>query len=243
MLPSLILAVAFTQNCAINTGLDPACPVTSVNATQSTTVLSSTATQHADTLSGSIALQDDEQIDLALPLYESLGVAGSGDAYGTGDVGAGFSRVVVRRKRIAHVLGLDAAFATGAPTFTNGRTQLAPFYAASYALGGRVSLVAVASYRFDAGGTTLPYGLPVQRFSFVPRAIVDLSKRGWYLAADIDGQSVSGDERFQEYSADGTVGIAARRFAVSLTYREPIATYTWHQLYRHELLWRLSLRP
>jgi hypothetical protein len=243
MLPSLILAAVFTQNCALNTGLDPACPVTSVNVTQSTTVRSSTATQRADVLSGSISFHDDQQVDLALPLYEHLDIVGTGNAYGAGDAAAGYSRVFVRRKRIAHVLGLDASFATGAPTFTNGRTQLAPYYAASYALGGRISLVAIASYRFGIGGTTLPYGLRVQRFTLVPRAIVDLTRSGLYLAADIDGENVTGDERFQEYVADGTLGFAARRYAFSLTYREPIATYTWHDVFRHALLWRLSFRP
>lgn len=232
-----------TQNCAINTGLDPACPLTAAGASETTTVRTGTATAHADTAFGSLALGGDEQLDLSLPFYDHLGIAGVGNAYGMGDVGAGFSRVVARRKRIAQVIGLFATFPSGAIDFSTGRTELAPSYAASYALGGRISLVAIASYRFPVGGTNLPYAPRVQRFDFVPRVIADLSKRGLFAAAGIDGANVTGDERFQEYSADGVIGVATPRYALSLTYREPIAFYTWHHVYEHALTWSLSWRP
>jgi hypothetical protein len=120
--------------------------------------------------------------------------------------------------------------------------MLTPAYAASYALGGSISLVAIASYQFSVGGTNLPYAPRVQRFTFIPRAIIDLSRHGLYAAADIDAENVTGDERFQEYAADGTLGFAARRYAFSVTYREPIAFYTWHNVFQHELLWQLSWR-
>lgn len=242
MLPSLLLAAVVLQNCAVNTGLDPACPLTSVTASQTTTVLTSSASEHTSTLAATLA-HGDEQFDLSLPLFDHLNLAGVGNAYGAGDLHLGYDRIVLRRKRVAHVLGLGVEVPTGAPTFTNGSTALTPYYAASYALGGRISLVALASYRFDAGGTRLPFAPRTQVFSLVPRAIVDLSKRGWYLAADIDGANVTGEERYQSYAADGVIGIAARHYAFSVTYREPIATYTWHRIFQHALRFDLSFRP
>lgn len=243
MLPSLVLAAALSlQNCAINTGLDPACPVTSVGVSQSTDVRTDTATEHGDSLLGTYALHGEQQIDLSVPFYRHLGISGVGDAYGFGDLHAGYSWVAIRRKRIAHVVGLSTSFATGAPTFSAGRTQLEPMYAASYALGNRISLVGIVRYAFPAGGTTLPYAPRVQRFSFVPRAIVDLTRSGLYLAADIDGQNVTGQEHYQAYTADGVVGIATARYAFSVTYQEPIASYTYHQVFHRALLWKLSWR-
>lgn len=243
MLPSLVLAALVSlQNCAINTGLDPACPLTSAGVTQSSDVRTSTATQHTDTLFATYDVHADQQIDVSMPFYDRLGIAGVGDAYGLGDLSAGYSWVAIRRKRIAHVVGLSASFATGAPTFSAGRTQLEPMYAASYALGKRISLVGILRYAFPLGGTTLPYAPREQRVSFVPRAIVDLTRSGLYLAADVDGQSITGGERYQAYAADGVLGIATARYAFSVNYQEPIAFYTYHQVFHHALLWKFSWR-
>ena len=231
------------QNCALNTGLDPACPLTAIGVSQSTQVLDANATQHGDTLFGSLDLHGDAQVNLALPIYQHLAIAGVGDAYGVGDLYAGFSRVIVRRKRIAHVLGLAATFPTGAANFSAERAQVVPEYALSYALGSRISLVGIASYALPAGGTKLPYAPRVQRFRFVPRAIVELSKAGLYAAADIDGRNVTGDQRYQEYAADGTLGLVGHRYALSFTYRAAIATFTWHNIFEHDVIGTFSIRP
>lgn len=238
MLPNAFLAMV----CAINTGLNPACPLTQAGITSSTSVLSSDATQHTTTLFGSLALDDDRQITLSLPFFDHRDVAGTGNAYGTGDFKASYARVLPERKRLAHVFGLSVSAPTGSVNFSTGRTQLAPEYAASYALGGRIALVAIARYDFSAGGTTLPYAPRINRFSLTPRAIVDVTKSGLFIAGDIHGENVTGDERFQEYAADGTLGLVRRRFALSFTYREPIAYYTWHHVFNHEIEFGLSLR-
>lgn len=106
--------------CSINTGLDPACPLTAVGVDNSTSVLTETATQHDTTFFASWDLAGDRQVSVTFPVYEHLGIAGVGDDFGTGDVGVGYMQAFGGTKRLTQVAGLSASFATGATNFSVG---------------------------------------------------------------------------------------------------------------------------
>jgi|GEM_PF-6587543 len=221
--------------CGINTGLDPACPLTAAGVGLSNSALTDTATLRVDTIFGSIEWRGNEQLDISLPLYEHLGIADVGSAFGTGDMSIGFTRVFAGSKRLAQVAGLSATLPSGAPAFSTGRTQLSTLYALSYALGDRISLVTIGDYSFDAGGTKLPFSPRTQTLSFTPRAVIDLSKVGIYSAIDMQGSNVTGDERYQTYQADATIGLAREHYNVSITYAVPIARFTRENVFYHTI--------
>jgi hypothetical protein len=239
---NLVFASLLYAYCAVNSGLNPACPLTQAGVEVSNTTLNEGASSRSDTLFGSLAIGGDQQWSASLPVYERLSVSGEGDAYGMGDFDFGYARVFVY-KRFAQTVGLSAELATGATAFSNGRTQLTPSYAASYAVGDRISLVAIAQYTFGAGGTKQPFAPQTRSFTVVPRAIVDLSKRGLYMAAELQGWNVTGDERYQAYAADATLGIARPHYNFAVTYGVPIARYTYDHVFYHTLGVQLSWRP
>ena len=230
-------------NCTINTGLDPACPLTAAGVQTGTAVFDSAATQRDDDLFASLALRADAQISVALPLYQHLGVAGAGEAYGSGNLALGYTRAFGGKKRLTQFAGLDVDAAIGSTSFpAAARSQLAPLYGVSYAIGRHISLVTTAQYTFDVGGTRIPFAPMTQQLSVVPRAIVDLSKSGLYTAFGIAGSSVTGQERYQAYQSDAVLGIARPRFALSATYSIPIAYYTYHHVFNHAFGFQFSLK-
>jgi len=236
-----LLAIVLSAACTINTGLDPACPVTAAGITGTQAALNESSTTRSDAIFASLALHGTQQLSFSLPLYEHLHIDGAGDAYGTGDAALGYTLAFDGRKRLTQFAGLFASFPTGANTFTAGRTQLAPEYGASYALGERISLVAFGSYQFGAGGTKLPYAPLTQTLTLTPRAIVDLSRRfGLYTAIDAQYGSVTGDERYQTYQADAFLGIARAHYNLAFTYRVPISAFTRENLLFHAFGAQLS---
>lgn len=232
---ALLARPAFGQSnnpsCTINTGLDPACPLTAAGVDLSTQTVSANASEHTATLFGSWTWHDGAQLTLTAPVYMHLGIANVGDAYGTGDLELGFTQAFGGKKRLTQVAGLSSTLATGATAFSNGATQLAPLYGLSYALGGRVSLVATGQYWFDVGGTKLPFAPRTQTLAIVPRAIVDLSRSGLYAAANLQGDDVTGNLRYQAYQAGATLGFARRHANLAVDVGYPITTYTREHIF------------
>jgi hypothetical protein len=113
----------------------------------------------------------------------------------------------------------------------------------SYALGDRVSLVAFGTYAFDIGGTKLPFAPRLQALSVIPRAIFDLSRSGAYAEVGLIGTSVTGQQRYQAYKADGALGIVYHRFNIALRIADPIAYYTRERVFFHDVGFRTSWRP
>jgi hypothetical protein len=243
LVPSLVRAQPADSYCQINTGLDPACPLTSAGIDLSTSTLSGTATLHDDTIFGSMAWRGNQQLSIALPLFEHLSIAGVGDAYGTGDIGLQYTYAFGSGKRLTQVAGLAATFPTGAAAFSNGSVQLAPSYALSYAVGNTISLVAIAQYAFPAGGTWLPFAPRTQEFTVIPRAIVDWSRSGIYTAFEAQGSNVTGDLRYQSYFAEATAGIARPHYNLSFTYAVPTTTFTRENVFQRRFSVQLSWRP
>jgi len=229
--------------CAINTGLDPACPLTAVGIDDSTSVLTQTATQHEISIFGSWDLHGNQQLSVALPLYEHLGITGVGDDFGTGDIAFGYTRTFGGKKRLTQVAGLSASFATGAVDFSAGSTQLTPLYALSYALGDRISLITIGQYTFGAGGTKLPFAPRAQTLTVIPRAVIDLSPSGLYTAVELQGSNVTGEERYQSYQSGMTLGVVHRHFNLAATYNVPIARFTRENVFYHDFGARLSWQP
>ncbi len=233
-----------SPSCAINTGLDPACPLTAASIDSGSTLLSDTASQHTDTLALSLAWRGDRQISVSLPFYQHLSIAGVGDAFGTGDMGIGYSFAFGGEKRLTQAAGISAVLATGSNQFySTGRSELIPMYALSYALGDRVTLLAMGTYAFDAGGEKVSLAPATRAFTLTPRAIVDLTRSGLYAAADAQISAVRGDERYESYQADATLGYVRRHIGLAVTYREPVDPFTRAHVFRHaidaQLSWRL----
>lgn len=241
--PAIARATRTSTICTINTGLDPACPLTAAGISASTIVLNGSATRHENNVFGSFTWHGNQQLTLSLPIHDHLGIAGVGNAYGLGDAVIQYTKAFGKAGRLTKVAGASVSFATGAAAFSAGRTQLAPMYALSYALGDRIVLLAIAEYRFDVGGTKLQFAPRTQALTVTPRAIVDLSKSGLYFAADISGASVTGDERYQAYQSDGTIGLARRHYGIALTYSVPIAYFTRQNLFYHTLILQATWRP
>jgi len=236
------VASAFAANCSIGSGLDPACPLTQAGTTYSSTSLNATAQQANATAFASLAWHTNQQFSFSFPAYDSLRIAGVGNAYGTGDMSLGYERVVAAHKRLSQVVGLTISLPTGATAFSAGSTALAPSYALSYALGSHIELVTLAQYTFDAGGTKLPFAPRTQAFTLIPRAIVRLAPFGFYGALDIAGSNITGDERYQAYRANATLGIARRHTAFSVAYGLPIARFTrenvFYNTFTAQFAWR-----
>jgi hypothetical protein len=228
--------------CQVNTGLDPACPQTAIGAGDSSQTLDAAANGHTDTIFGSFA-RHDRQIDVTIPIHRQLGIAGAGAAYGLGDSTIGYSQVLWRDARLSQTAGISAILSTGAQAFSAGRNAVAPAYALSYAVGDRIRLVAIGAYRFDVGGTKLPFAPRTQALHVIPRAIFDVTKSGAYAAFDVQGASITGQERYQSYLSDATIGAVHGHENVSFTYTVPIARYTREHVLYHSIGLKLSWRP
>jgi hypothetical protein len=203
-------------------------------------VLTETATLHETEIFGSWEFRGDRELTISEPVYEHLGIAGVGDDFGTGDVAIGYLQAFGGKKQLTQVAGLSASFATSSTAFSAGSTQLAPTYALSYALGDRISLVAIGQYTFNAGGTKLPFAPRAQQLTVIPRAIIDLSRTGLYTAIELQGSNVTGDERYQAYQSELTLGIVHRHLNLAAAYDVPIARFTRENVFYHQLSVRLS---
>ena len=238
--PSAVAAQSANSPCPINTGLDPACPLTAVGISDSTTALTQTATQHETILFGSWEMNGDRELRVTMPVYEHLGIAGVGDAFGTGDAAVGYTQAFGGTKRLTQVAGLSVSFATGATNFSAGSTQLTPLYALSYALGDRISLITIGQYSFCAGGTKLPFAPRTQDLVIIPRAVIDLSRSGLYTALELRGSDITGEERYQAYQSGISLGIVHRHLNLAATYGVPIDRFTREDEFYHEFGVRIS---
>lgn len=229
--------------CTINTGLDPACPLTALGVQSSAQIPNATADIRSDTIFYSFAWHANRQIRIWLPLYSHLNILHEGDAFGTRDLGMSYAQILRVHGRLTQVGGASATFPTGADAFSNGRTQLAPTYSLSYALGNRIALVAIGKYRFGIGGTKLPFAPRTQESTVIPRVIVNWPRTGLYGALDLQASNVTGDERYQALRSDAILGIVRGHYALSLTYGIPATSYTYAHVFERTLRVDFSVRP
>lgn len=229
--------------CAVNTGLNPACPLTASGVSLHSTTLNTTATQHGVNLIVQRTLRSETQIFLSLPVQNSLTITGVGTADGIGDAMLGLWHVFsTHRGRLMHTVGGNASLPTGANAFTTGRTTLDPFYAISYAPLRYVQFVFTTDYAFGIGGTRLPFARRVQTLQFSPRAIIDLGHR-FFISGSATQARVSGDYRYTSYVASSTVGFIGPHASFSLSYNMPLGLYSRNITFDHALTVDLSLRP
>ena len=228
-------AYAADAPCALETGLDPTCVITSNAVNLSTSQLNDAARSQTFGLTATRAWNDNQEVEIRVPVSNDLHVASIGNAYGAGDLGLGYSRIAGTFKHLAAATGIAATVPTGAAAFSSGRTLLSPWSALSYRLGGRASLVMIGSYGFDVGGTKLPYAPRTQTLTLVPRAIVNLTRSGIFTALDLRYRSMTGEERYQAYSADMALGVLRGRYRLSLNYAVPINTFTRQNIVYHTL--------
>lgn len=229
--------------CAVNTGLNPACPLTTIGISSSFDVLSETTVQHTWSLFVQHALRGRNQLLFELPVRDKLAIANVGTAQGFGDAVLGLNHVLsARPERIMQAVGGTISIPIGADAFSTGRSLLDPFYAISYASLKRVQLVFSTDYAFGVGGTKLPFAPRVQTLRFVPRAIVDVGRR-MYVAASASQTSVTGTYRYTSYSATAVAGILDRHLALSISYAIPLGTYSRNVSFYHVVEVDLSVRP
>lgn len=199
--------------------------VTSAAVESAKTVLDAGASTQADTATASLAWKGDREVFAAVPIYERIDVQNAGSASGTGDAVLGYAQVV-RMGRLYETWGLRTSLPTGALQFSNARATLAPSFALSYRAGRYLTLIVPVSYRFDAGGTKRPFMPVVQELAASPRFVVTLPRYRTYASLGLETGDVTGEERYQSYAADATLGFVTGRFNVSATYALPISQFT-----------------
>jgi len=236
------VALADSQPCAENTGLNPACPLTAAGLIISDSELTDTAAEHDDTLVAQDAWGQRNQLGLQLPLHEHLAIAGVGDADGTGDADFSYNRVLTRSDEpFAQVVGAALIVPSGAVGFTSGYTEIAPLYTVSYAPLRWLQLLGEAQYTLGIGGTRIPSVPRAQTLRLSPRAIVDLWPHGAYASVAADVERVTGGYRYDAYDAGAVVGVVRHRYNLSASYRVPLDDFSRAHVFEHvfglQLLW------
>ncbi len=229
--------------CALNTGLNPACPLTAAGLSSRFTELSPTAVQHRWSLFAQRALRGRTQLYIELPVQERRAIATIGTVQGFGDTVLGVNHVLsVRSERLMQTIGGTISLPTGADGFSAGRSALDPAYALSFAPLSRVQVVLGADYSFGIGGTNLPFAPRVQRFRLASRAIVDVG-RDWFISGSASQARVTGDYRYTTYAAGATLGFIGRHTALSISYQVPLGTYSRNLTFDHSIELEFAVRP
>lgn len=232
-----------TNMCAVNSGLNPACPLTATGVSLRSTTLNATATQTNLNFSLERALHGRTQVLILLPAYNALTITHVGSAHGVGDLSIGLSHVfLAHHGYLMNTIGGMISAPTGANAFSAGRVTLDPFYALSYAPLRNVQLVFTLDYAFGVGGTRLPFAPRVQILQFAPRAIIDLGQQ-FFISGSATQARVSGDYRYTSYVANATAGFVGHHASLSLSYSAPLGLYSRNITFYHAVTLNLTMRP
>ncbi len=236
-------AAAAISNCAINTGLDPSCPLTSSGISTSDTALSDKATEHAVTVFSQTEWRGRNQLRLSLPIHQRFQIENTGSANGTGDLALQFDHVLTARTEpFMQVIGATLTVPSGSAAFSAGRVQVTPSYTLSYAARRGVQLMVTGDYTVDAGGARYAYAPSTQTLRVSPTALLE-HRGGLYAAFNAEAYHVTGDYRYSAYDGSARIGkIFDGRYNVYAGYELPFGPFTRDHVLHHALIFGFSLQ-
>lgn len=229
--------------CTINTGLDPACPLTGAGLTGAQQTITPAATLAGTTIFAQRAWNGRNQFRVDFPVREHLSINGVGSASGRGDLSAAFTtRLQPELARFDETLGAALTLPTGSDAFSAGRAYLDPSYSLTYHAARGISLIGLVDYAFPVGGTRLPYAPNLQTLNVRGRALA-VAHNGIYGALEAGFAGVHGDERYTAYDGRVIVGaVFAHRYNASVWYDQPFSQFTKDHVFEHGLGFSLSLQ-